>query len=138
MEQQKYPFTVAVGIVKYNDKILMTKRCSKHHERNGKWQFPGGTHEFGETLEQALKRELLEEVAIHVNILGDPKVVEYMDDLFHGILFFYPCEPIDDKQTVLINEESSDFGWFSLEEAKKLDLLGANASILDEMVEAMS
>jgi 8-oxo-dGTP diphosphatase len=56
---------VAVGIIMQQGKILLALRNSKQHQ-GGKWEFPGGKVEAPETVQQALARELLEEVAITV------------------------------------------------------------------------
>ena len=55
---------VAVGvIVDARRQILLTRRPDHVHQ-GGLWEFPGGKVEAGETLSKALKRELLEELAI--------------------------------------------------------------------------
>lgn len=57
---------VAVGVIINNDKrILIAKRSAIQHQ-GGMWEFPGGKVEAQETVTQALKRELLEEVGIDV------------------------------------------------------------------------
>ena len=57
---------VAVGVVVKDDgSILIAKRPAKAHQ-GGLWEFPGGKIETGETLFDALKRELFEELAINV------------------------------------------------------------------------
>ncbi|MGP9800000.1 8-oxo-dGTP diphosphatase MutT [Rheinheimera sp. NSM] len=56
---------VAVGVILQGQSILLALRSSKQHQ-GGKWEFPGGKVEMGETVAQALNRELQEEVAIHV------------------------------------------------------------------------
>lgn len=56
---------VAVGVILQGQSILLALRSNKQHQ-GGKWEFPGGKVESGETVSQALNRELLEEVAINV------------------------------------------------------------------------
>ena len=52
---------VAVGVIKRDGLYFMTKRADHVHQ-GGKWEFPGGKVEKGEKPEQALSRELKEEV----------------------------------------------------------------------------
>ena len=57
---------VAVGVIARGDEIFITLRPDNVHQ-GGKWEFPGGKVEEGETVLQALSRELTEEVGITVN-----------------------------------------------------------------------
>ncbi|MFT6896855.1 MAG: 8-oxo-dGTP diphosphatase [Paraglaciecola sp.] len=56
---------VAVGVIKRDQQIYISKRADGLHQ-GGKWEFPGGKQEAGETLPEALARELFEEVGIKV------------------------------------------------------------------------
>ena len=56
---------VAVGVVARGDDIFTTLRAKDAHQ-GGKWEFPGGKVESGETVTDALKRELAEEIGIDV------------------------------------------------------------------------
>ncbi|WP_346837139.1 8-oxo-dGTP diphosphatase MutT [Microbulbifer sp. SAOS-129_SWC] len=57
---------VAVGVVQRGDGAILIARRLDHLHMGGRWEFPGGKVEAGESVQQALTRELLEEVAIDV------------------------------------------------------------------------
>ncbi|MFD1259724.1 Nudix family hydrolase [Entomomonas asaccharolytica] len=65
MEQIK----VVAAIIRQNGRVLLARRA-KHKHQGGLWEFPGGKIEAGESAEQALKRELKEELAIEVTKLN--------------------------------------------------------------------
>jgi 8-oxo-dGTP diphosphatase len=54
---------VVVGILIQNKQLLIAQRSTQVH-MGGRWEFPGGKVEPGESLEEALKRELQEEIAV--------------------------------------------------------------------------
>lgn len=60
---------VAVGVVRREDGKILIARRPDHVHMGGRWEFPGGKVEEGETVQQALARELREEVAIEVKDL---------------------------------------------------------------------
>ncbi|WP_317930911.1 8-oxo-dGTP diphosphatase MutT [Halioxenophilus sp. WMMB6] len=62
-EPKRKQVHVAVGVVHRDGHILLAKRA-EHQHQGGLWEFPGGKVELGEGAEQALTRELNEELAI--------------------------------------------------------------------------
>jgi 8-oxo-dGTP diphosphatase len=58
---------VVTGLVKYKDKFLIVKRNSSMEMHPNNWIFPGGKVNPGETLFQALKREIKEETNLEIN-----------------------------------------------------------------------
>lgn len=60
---------VAVGVVVREDGRILIARRPDHLHMGGRWEFPGGKVEEGETVQQALARELREEVALEVRQL---------------------------------------------------------------------
>jgi 8-oxo-dGTP diphosphatase len=67
---------VVAGVLYHNGKILLAKRA-KGLKLEGKWEFPGGKIEAGETPEQALSREMKEELLI------DIKNINYLTESVH-------------------------------------------------------
>lgn len=57
---------VAVAIVVNDDEQVLIARRQAHQHQGNLWEFPGGKYEAGETAWQALQREILEEVGLHV------------------------------------------------------------------------
>ncbi len=73
---------VAVGVIRNQDGDILIALRDKSSHQGGLWEFPGGKVEAGETVEQALKRELHEELGIHIGLLSPLiKITHHYDDL---------------------------------------------------------
>jgi len=125
-----------VGAVIYNDEGKIFLMASPKWK---KWLVPGGKIEESETEEEALIREVREEMDIELDKIfkfgemfkspsedfKDPTVA------FHFIDFFAKA-----KQTEITpNEEISDYGWFTIEEALELDLLDTTKDLIEKFIE---
>jgi len=135
MKKKKNPVIVVIGVVKKRNRYLLTKRKTPKSEWN-KWQFPGGGLEFGEKLDEGVKRELKEETGVDAKIikrLNHVFEIIRIKDKFHGVLFVFLCEMIDKNQKIKINDEASDFGWFTKEEVLQLDSLEGTKEIMIEI-----
>ena len=97
---------VVAAIIKKDNKIFATQRGSG--EFQGGWEFPGGKIEPGETPENALVREIMEELdtTIQVNELVD--IVEYDYPTFHLSMHCFLCELVSGD---LILKEHQDAKW---------------------------
>lgn len=128
---QKQIFPVVIGVIKKNGKYLLTKRRSPKKEWN-KWQFPGGGLEFFETMEEAIKREMKEEVGVEISkTTFIPKVFEIIrpKDNWHGLLFVFLCVPKQNHFSVKLNSEASEYGWFDFNDILKLESLEGTKEI---------
>lgn len=67
---------VAVGVVLRDGMIFISKRADDLHQ-GGKWEFPGGKRESGESMADALSRELREEIGIQVKQHSPLLVIEH-------------------------------------------------------------
>ena len=83
------------GVIISNDRVLLTKRGQPPLE--GQWSIPGGILEPGETLREAVHRELAEETGVEVEVLDLIEIVERIsrDDRgrvqYHFVIFDYFC-----------------------------------------------
>ena len=86
---------VAVGIIRDPARgIFLAQRSSTSHMAN-KWEFPGGKIEQGETAEQALKRELMEETGIEVLSAQPAGNADHTYDNVRVTLHFFIVEQWD-------------------------------------------
>ena len=94
------------------------------------WEFPGGKVEPGETPQQALKREILEELATEI-VVGDYiDTIEYDYPAFHLSMECYACAVVSGKLELLEHENAA---WLSKENLHSVPWLPADESILDKI-----
>jgi 8-oxo-dGTP diphosphatase len=92
-QEPRRPVDVAVGVLIDRDgRFLLTSR-PKGKVYAGYWEFPGGKLEAGETVEQALKRELHEELGIHIGA-AQPWKIELVD-YDHARVRLHFCKVFD-------------------------------------------
>lgn len=115
---------VAGLIFNEQGKILCTQRGgSKHDYISYKWEFPGGKIEDGETEHEALKRELLEELKIEVEVGEKFFDVEHTYEHFHLSMPIYKCKLLSDTLSLEVHE---GYKWLSPNEMMSLDWAAAD------------
>lgn len=123
-------FFVAVkAIMFFNRKFLLVKRSDKARDEHQYWELPGGRLEFGETPEEALARELMEETSLCVNIINPLQTWNFFrgDDIqIVGITFL--CKA--DSDNVQLSGEHDAYAWITFDE---LDQYRMVPSVLDEL-----
>lgn len=123
---------VVAAIIYFKNEILCVQRQkNKLPYISEKFEFPGGKIEKNETNEEALKRELKEELNINVNIksLFLTVVHEYPD--FELTMHSYICE-VKSKEIVL--NEHIALEWLTLYELRNLDWAAADIPIVDKLI----
>ena len=123
---------VVAAIIMHNNKILCAQRAqSKLEYISKKFEFPGGKIEPKETKEEALTRELIEELNIHpkINDLFLTVVHQYPD--FELTMHSYICE-LNSKELTL-NEHIS-YCWLEINELKSLDWAAADIPIVNQLI----
>ena len=136
MDNRVYPDKPLVGVgalVLHGDKVLLVKRANE--PCSGYWSIPGGLVEVGETLEEAVLRELWEETGVRGFVEGVIWVDEVIirDDSrvkYHYILidFLVKPETLETKPSTDVKEAK----WYRIEEAlEKLRLTKTTKKLLE-------
>lgn len=118
---------VVAGILVRGDEILCCQR-TEHQALPLKWEFPGGKIEPGETPQQALRRELQEELGIEAEIGKQLAAVDhtYVNGNSVQLQFF----EVESFQRELQNRIFQDVRWVSRKDLPKLDFLDADRDIV--------
>lgn len=121
---------VVAAVIESNGKILTTQRG--YGEFVGLWEFPGGKMEKGESREQALKRELKEELDAEIELKDFITTVEYDYPNFHLTMHCYFCEH---KNNILNLKEHEAVKWLGLDELYSVEWIPADIAVVDKIIE---
>ena len=128
---------VAAIIKAVNDKnepiIFATERG--YGEFKGGWEFPGGKIEEGETPEEALAREIREELDTEISVGRLIDTIEYDYPKFHLSMDCFFCKIIEGD---LVLKEHEAARWLTKDELREVDWLPADITIIDEIEQEMA
>jgi 8-oxo-dGTP diphosphatase len=123
---------VVAGVIFCADEILCVQRPqNKLHYISEKFEFPGGKVEEGETQEEALHRELSEELNLSIKIKSFFLTVVHPYPDFELTMHSFICE-VDSKELTL--NEHIDLKWLKINELNQLDWAAADIPIVDKLV----
>ena len=128
----KKHYTVSAAIIVENKKILCVQRNKgKYDYISYKYEFPGGKLEEGENEEDALKREILEELNLKIDVKEKFLVVthEYLD--FNLTMHSYLCKANTEK---LVLKEHIEAKWLYKNELLELDWAAADLPIVSKLI----
>tara|TARA_Y100001970_G_C14120443_1_gene795965 strand:- start:503 stop:880 length:378 start_codon:yes stop_codon:yes gene_type:complete len=120
---------VVAGIIKKEKQYLIAQRNKKKH-LGLKWEFPGGKVKENENFEDALKREILEELDITINIHNKIAEKKYQDEKINIILHYYLCSY--KNGTIKLNEHENLI-WVEKKDFKKYDFADGDKGILSSL-----
>ena len=123
---------VVAAVIRKDDKIFATQRG--YGEFKDGWEFPGGKIEEGETPEQALAREIREELNTEIQVGKLIDTIEYDYPKFHLSMDCFWCEIM---QGGLELKEHEAARWLSKEELYSVDWLPADVGVVEKIEEEL-
>lgn len=109
-------------------KIFATDRG--YGEFKGKWEFPGGKIETSETLQQALIREIQEELTVKIKVGKLIDTIEYDYPTFHLSMNCFLCVVVGGK---IILKEAQNARWLNKNELYDVDWLPADIALIEKL-----
>ena len=104
-------------------------------EFKGQWEFPGGKIEVGETPQQALIREIQEELTVKVKVGKLIGTIEYDYPKFHLNMKCFLCVIVDGD---IILKEAEDSKWLNKDELYGVNWLPADITLIDKIADFMN
>lgn len=121
---------VVAAIIAHENKVFATQRG--YGEFQGGWEFPGGKVEDGETPEEALIREIHEELGAGISVGYFVHQVEYDYPTFHLSMKCFQCSVVEGHLQLL---EHSAAKWLDASNLRSVDWLPADVEVVDAIEE---
>lgn len=120
---------VAVGVILREQQVFLCKRPTDKHQ-GGKWEFPGGKVEEGESAVTALTRELDEEVGIHITHTSPLVIIEHDYGDKQVILDVHTVTAFTGEP---FGKEGQTGKWTPLSDLRQTEFPEANVAIIDAL-----
>ena len=119
---------VVAAVIRKNDRIFATQRG--YGEFKDGWEFPGGKIEPGETPQQALVREIREELETEIRVGDLIDTIEYDYPTFHLSMDCFWCEIVEGSLELKEHEAAK---WLDRESLYTVDWLPADVGLIEKM-----
>jgi len=116
---------VVAAIIKKDNLYLVTQR-NRDKYFGLKWEFPGGKVEANETLQEALTREILEELNIDINVYEKIAEERYKDNKINIVLHYFHCSM---KEGVISLNEHEAMEWVDKEDFHQYDFVEGDRNV---------
>ena len=111
---------VGVGAIIVNQEghVFLARRGPRAKNEQGLWEFPGGSVEFGETLADALRREMDEEYGIEIAVGELVDVVDHIlhEERQHWVSPTFICRILSGEPAIREPEKCTEIGWFGVDQ----------------------
>ena len=124
-----------IKVVKEDGRTMIFATQRGYGEFKGGWEFPGGKIEAGETPQEALKREIMEELDTEVSVGEWIETVEYDYPGFHLSMDCFWCEIVKGD---LVLKEHEAARWLTREKLTDVEWLPADVAVVKKIEEVMT
>ena len=125
---------VVAAVLFREGKVLCVQRPENAREYiSSKWEFPGGKVEVGESREEALVREIREELSVDIEVSEFLMTVEHAYPDFHLTMHVFKC--VLDQGEITLNEHVA-LKWLSIDELDQLDWAAADVPVVKSLMQA--
>ena len=125
---------VVASMIFREGKVLCVQRPVNAREYiSSKWEFPGGKVEVGESCEEALVREIREELSVDIEVSEFLMTVEHTYPDFYLTMHVFKC--VLDQGEITLNEHVA-LKWLSLDELDQLDWAAADIPVVEFLMQA--
>lgn len=128
MENKKKSIHVVAALICRDNEVFATQRGYGNYK--DWWEFPGGKVEAGETPEEALAREIREELDAKISVNEYITTVEYDYPEFHLSMACYWCGVREGQLTLLEHEAAR---WLPLDDLRQVNWLPADVCVIEEI-----
>lgn len=115
---------VVAAIIYKQDQVLITQRAKGKFK--GLWEFPGGKIETGETHQEALVREIKEELQVNIEVKNKFTEVEYQYEDFYLKMYLYWARIVSGEINLV---EHMDMQWVNFKALKNVNWLPADIKV---------
>ncbi len=133
METSRKKINVVAALIRDGKRVFATARGYGNYK--GWWEFPGGKVEPGESPEDALVREIREELDSEISVDEYINTIEYDYPEFHLSMRCYWCSLISGN---LVLKEAEDAKWLDVETIDTVKWLPADITLIDEIKRMMA
>lgn len=128
-ENAELPLLVTAAVIFAKDKVLLTRRLD-NTAHAGLWEFPGGKLDPGESPEEALCREIREELDADIRVTGIFEVAFYRYDWGPVLVLAYSCQLLTND---LRNLGVAEHRWVHPRDLTDFSILPADQPIVDRL-----
>ncbi len=119
---------VSAAVIAHDGKIFATQRG--YGQYKDYWEFPGGKREDGESGEDAIIREIKEELNVDIAVDSYLTTVEYQYPEFFLVMDVYLCSIVSGEISLSVHEDAR---WLSAIDIDTVDWLPADIAVIEEM-----